>query len=81
MVPSIQQLQEMYKFIYGEEAGDIHRLRAAHHYNIPYESVTPDQRLAGRAINNGTAYSSDFAPITKVLSFRPRKEWSFRPTV
>lgn len=51
MQPTIQQLQSAYRAINGIDASDIHRLRASHHFNVEYVSVTDEQYVVGQQLN------------------------------
>lgn len=57
--PTTEQLQQIYKAIHGEPAKDIHRLRAAYIFNVPYDEVTKDQRWYAKVVVFGksTEYS------------------------
>lgn len=47
---------------------DIHKLRAAKHFNVPYEDVTKEQRAAGKALNFGELYTPAPAGEAKDLT-------------
>ena len=75
---TIKQLQAAYKAIHGVEAGDVHRLRAAFLFNVPYLAVKDEQVIVGESVNFAELHKPRIGRLT---SFRPTKNWSFRPSV